>query len=93
MALCVLGHTEPSTVLSLSMEQILALVLGRAGDAHSEAGVGGGVLLAEDDGGVDLAVPQAGQLLHGLGGELVGGGGDGQGDENLVGVEAGVPAP
>ena len=46
------------------MEQILALIFGRAGDAHAQAGVGGGVLFAEDDGGGDLAVAEPGELLH-----------------------------
>ena len=63
---------------------------GLAGEAQAQAAVGAAVHRGEDDGGVGLAPPQGGELIQRPLGQRVGGGGDGQGDQRLIGVEPGV---
>ena len=69
----------------------LTLISGFAGEVHAQALEGPLVHLGQDHGGVDIAASQLAQLIHGEHGNGVGGGGEGQGDEGLVGVEPGIP--
>ena len=70
---------------------LLTLVSGFAGQVDTQALEGPLVYLGQDDGGVDIAATELAQLLHGIFCHGIGGGGDGQGDEGLVGMEPGIP--
>ena len=48
--------------------------------------------VGKDDGGVDLATPDAIQFLHGTGSVCVGNGANGEGNEQFVGVHTGIAA-
>ena len=74
------------------MIQVLALVLGLAGEVDAQLAQGALVHAGEDDRGVGLAAPQLCQLLQGQLGQRVGDGADGQGLQDLVRVQARVCA-
>ena len=69
----------------------LSLISGLAGQVHAKALEGSFVHLGQNHGGVDIAASQLAQLVHGVLCHGVGGSGDGQSDEGLVGVQTGVP--
>lgn len=69
----------------------LTLIPGFAGEVHAQAFEGALIHLGQDHGGVDIAASQLTQLIHGQFGDRVGGGGDGQGNEGLIGVKPGIP--
>ena len=69
------------------------LLIGRlTGEVHPQTLDGVGVHAGQDDGGVHIAALELGELLQCDGGSLILGGGAGQRDEDLIGVQAGVVA-
>ena len=71
---------------------VLFLVDGVAGDIHAQAVEGLAVHAGEDDRRVHVAALEVGQLVQSSLGVFVLQDGAGQGDQNLVGVEAGILA-
>ena len=61
-----------------------------AGQVHAQTLKGLFVGRGEDNGGMDVATTKFGELLHGQLCRGVGGGADGQGDEDLIGVQTGI---
>ena len=87
LRICGSASAQPFFLLVV---KFVGLILGLAGEAQAQAAVGAAVHRGEDDGGVGLAPPQGGELIQRPLGQRVGGGGDGQGDQRLIGVEPGV---
>ena len=69
----------------------LHAVFGLAGEVDAQAFENLFVHWGEDDGGVDLAALELGELLHGQLRQGVGGCADGQGNQGFVGVQPGIP--
>ena len=70
--------------------QLLCLVLWFAGEVQAEAAQSRVIDMAEDDGGVRFASAEPPELAHRQFGGRVGGGADGEGDKDLVRMQAGV---
>ena len=74
-------------MIRLLVIQLLDLVLRLTADVDAQPVIQLRVLLRQDDGEVGIAAPQLVQLLQHQLRQRVGDGGDGQGDEHLVGVQ------
>ena len=72
------------------MIQPVALVSGIAGQVHAQPAEGVVVHCGQDDRGMNFAVLQLRQLAQCPGGVVVGGRGNGQGDQHLIRMQAGV---
>ena len=72
------------------MIELFDLILGLTADVDAQAFIELGILLREDDGEVGIATPEIVQLLQHPLRQRIGDGGDGQGDEHLVRVQAGI---
>ena len=71
---------------------VLFLINRLTGQVHTQPFDGIGVHTGQDDGRVHVAAFQLGELAQGLGGSLVLGSRAGKGNQDLVGVQAGVLA-
>ena len=71
---------------------VFFLVGGLTGQIHSQPIEGIHVHAGQDDGGVDVAALELGELMEGQRGGLVLSSRAGQRDQNFIGVQAGVPA-
>ena len=67
--------------------QLLCLASGFAGEVHAQLFEGLLVYGGEDHGGVGFVAAELGELVQGAHGDRVGGGADGEGDEDFAEVE------
>ena len=83
---------RPAVSLQLMVLAVLFLVDGVAGQVHPQTVQGAAVHAGKQHGGVYITALEVGQLVHGCCGKLAGSSRAGQGDQDLVGVQAGVLA-